>query len=64
MKIDPRKNLYLFMISGFLLIVAGLAIRQGGVMHVVLGGIVALGALGVFAGLIIYFFQQTKRRSH
>jgi hypothetical protein len=63
-KIDPKRNLYLFMISGFLLVVAGMAIRQGGVVHVVLGGAIAGGAIGVFVGLAIHFFKHVRRRSH
>jgi hypothetical protein len=59
-----RINLYLLVISGFLLVIAGMTIRQGGVVHVVLGGAVAGGAIGVFVGRAIHFFKHVRRRSH
>jgi hypothetical protein len=58
-KIDPKRNLYLFMISGFLLVVAGMAIRQGGVVHVVLGGAIAGGGLLVSLLDLPFIFSNT-----
>jgi len=57
---NPRNRLTLVVISGFLLVFSGIVISEGGLVHTILGGTIALGAIFILFGLAIDMLRQVR----
>ncbi|WP_152624809.1 hypothetical protein [Xanthomonas sp. GPE 39] len=58
---DLRIFFYMLAIPAMFMIVAGLTISRGGIVHLVLGLMLAFAALSILAGLIIHLFVEFRK---
>ncbi|WP_146084080.1 hypothetical protein [Xanthomonas albilineans] len=58
---DLRVFFYMLAIPAMFFIISGITINRGGVVHLVLGLIIAFAALSILVGLIIHLFVEFRK---
>lgn len=58
---NPRKGLYWIIVVGFSISLGGWIIYQGGIFHVLLGSVIAFGAVLAFIGVVVALLRQARR---
>lgn len=56
-----RKSLYLIIAMGFLLATSGFVINEGGAVHIILGCVLAAGAILALIGLAIDLYRSFRQ---